>query len=882
MDCGPAALKCVLEGHDLHVSYGRLRDACQTDVDGTSIDTMEVVAGQLGLDAEQIVVPADHVLLREAHALPAIVVVRLPHGLTHFVVLWRRHGRFVQVMDPASGRRWMTAARFLKDLYIHDVAVPARGWREWAGSEEFQSTLTRRLEEVGVAERSARELVDRATGDPGWRSLALLDAVTRMVAALVAAAGLARGAESSAVLEGLFTKALADEPFALIPEPYWSVRPTLVKDGEDRVRLRGGVLVRLRGRQPASAAPPAEAASRGLRPEVAATMREEEARPGRELWRLLRADRALSLPFILFALAVASLGVVVEALLFRSLFDLGRDLGLREQRLLAIGALLAFTILVTLFDFPVTSMLLAAGRRLDARLRLRFFEKVPRLGDRYFQSRLTSDIAERTHTIHTLRQLPHLAGRFVRVALELLVTTAAIVWVDPASVWLALLLAAVTLAVPTVAQPLLSERELRMRTHVGALTRFYLDALMGLVPIRAHGAERPVRREHARVLAEWRLSGLQLLRAAVGAEAAQTALGFGLAAWLLLAHLARGGDASSLLLLYWALRVPVLGEELAVVARQYPAARNVTLRLLEPLTMPDVNGPHGSDAPRPDVGSDVPARVGGVDVVMQAVTVQAAGHHILHELNVAIPAGSHLAIVGRSGAGKSTLVGLLLGWHTPTTGHMLVDGATLDQGRLDALRRRTAWVDPAVQVWNRSLLENLQYGNPADAARSAGFAVEAADLRALIDTLPEGLHTPLGEGGGLVSGGEGQRVRLGRALLRPAVRLVVLDEPFRGLDRDERRALLARAREHWRDATLLCVTHDVEETLGFDRVLVIEGGRIAEDDDPRMLAARPDSQYRAMLTAERDVRERLWSSPIWRRLRLDDGHLVEDRARIKA
>src|ERR1700686_4444545 len=90
MDCGPAALKCLLEGFGISANYGRLREACQTDVDGTSIDTMEEVAIQLGLEAEQIVIPVDHVLLREAESLPAIAVVLLPSGVTHFVVAWRR------------------------------------------------------------------------------------------------------------------------------------------------------------------------------------------------------------------------------------------------------------------------------------------------------------------------------------------------------------------------------------------------------------------------------------------------------------------------------------------------------------------------------------------------------------------------------------------------------------------------------------------------------------------------------------------------------------------------------------------------------------------------------------------------------------------------
>jgi ABC-type transport system involved in cytochrome bd biosynthesis fused ATPase/permease subunit len=137
------------------------------------------------------------------------------------------------------------------------------------------------------------------------------------------------------------------------------------------------------------------------------------------------------------------------------------------------------------------------------------------------------------------------------------------------------------------------------------------------------------------------------------------------------------------------------------------------------------------------------------------------------------------------------------------------------------------------------------------------------------------MQTPLGEGGALVSGGEGQRVRLGRGLLREDPRLVVLDEPFRGLDRAKRRELLDRLRDRWRDVTLLCVTHDVRETLDFPRVLVVDAGRVVEDGDPKALAAAADSKYRALLDAEDHLRDTLWSDRRWRRWRMDAGKLLE-------
>ncbi len=214
MDCGPAALKSLLDGFGIPVNYGRLREACQTDVDGTSIDTIEEIANQLGLQAEQIMLPADHVLLSEARALPAIAVVVLPNGVTHFVIVWRRFGGFVELMDPAVGRRWVSAARFLSDLYVHQQPVAAADWRTFAGSNDFLAALRCRLHSLGIDDESA---LNAAINDPDWRSLAALDAALRMVTALVEAGAIDRGQESAQLLYELLKS--PDQ----IPDHYWSV-----------------------------------------------------------------------------------------------------------------------------------------------------------------------------------------------------------------------------------------------------------------------------------------------------------------------------------------------------------------------------------------------------------------------------------------------------------------------------------------------------------------------------------------------------------------------------------------------------------------------------------------------------------------------------------
>jgi ATP-binding cassette subfamily B protein len=570
-------------------------------------------------------------------------------------------------------------------------------------------------------------------------------------------------------------------------------------------------------------------------------------------------------------LALAAAGVVVEALLLRALFDFSRELGLVPQRLGALGALLVFLTTLLGLELALSAGLLRLGRQFETRLRLAFLQKIPRLGDRYFQSRPTSDMAERSHAVHQVRLLPVLGGQYVQLLCELVLLTGGLIWLVPSSAMVILLAAVCTAGLPCAVQPVLMERDLRVRTHAGALGRFYLDALLGLIAVRTHGAEHAIQREHEGLLVDWARAGLALQRTVVRVEGVQAVLGFGLAVWLLSDSVRRGDEAGGVLLLaYWALSLPVLGQEMALLVRQYPRQRNVTLRLLEPLGALEepacaLSSPSPATTPHPR----------GVAIALQHVSVCAAGHTILTDLDCSIPAESHVAIVGPSGAGKSSLVGLLLGWHRAASGQVYVDGEPLDGARLAYLRQETAWVDPAVQLWNRSLLDNLYYGAHGNHATPLAAVLEQAELRQMLEQLPDGLQTALGEGGGLLSGGEGQRVRMGRALLRPGVRLVLLDEPFRGLDHQQRQTLLTRARGLWHKATLLCITHDVSATQGFERVLVMEGGRLVEDDAPAALAAQPCSRYRALLDAEAMVRERLWSGQVWRRLCLIGGRLID-------
>ncbi len=875
MDCGPAALTAILAGHGITVSYGRLREACQTSVDGTSIDTIEEVAVALGLDAEQIMQPIDFLPRDEAAALPALAVITLPSGVTHFIVIWSRVGQWVQIMDPAVGRRWRRWAHVARELYIHEMAVPAEAWREWAMGDEACAIWGRALKDLAIDPVSSAGLIAQAVAAPSWRGLATLDAAIRLASALVRAGGLTPGDEARGLIAVCLEQArTGDElPHDLIPSDYWFARPGppdlrgAEAEAEEQVVIRGAVIMRVRGRCP----PDSEAPE--LSPDLRAALNEPPPQPGRRILQMVGRDGWLPPGLLSLAMVAAAIGVTAEALLLQGLLQAGTLFLQGEQRGGALVALVIFLVALCAVDLLSAGLARLVGKRLELRLRVALLEKIAHLGSRYFHSRLVSDMARRAHSLRILRTLPVIVASGIQTGFRLLLTTAGLIWLNPSGTIFALLLTAAFALLMLALTPTTSEQEQRVLAHSGAISQIHLDALLGLAPLRLHGAERSMQREHEQILSRWWRAGIDLARMSAFGQSGANLIYVALAVAQVISFLQSGGSSERVpLLLYWTLSLPGLAQSLILLIQQYPGLRARVLTLLEPLGAPDEDA--ATETLPPDDATAPSVR--GVAITFQHVMVQAGGHTILDGLNLSIAPGEQIAVVGPSGAGKSSLVGVLLGWHTPALGQCTIDGRPLAGAAIQDLRRVTAWVDPAVQLWNRSLMANLTYGQPDGRVRPQ--VLEQADLLDLLERLPTGMQTRLGEGGGLVSGGEGQRVRLGRAMGQPEPRLVVLDEPFRGLDRSQRADLLARARSRWAGATLLCITHDVAETLTFPRVLVVEDGRIVEDGAPAALAAVPTTRYHAMLDAEERVRRECWGNPAWRRVHLADGVLSEAAA----
>ncbi len=212
------------------------------------------------------------------------------------------------------------------------------------------------------------------------------------------------------------------------------------------------------------------------------------------------------------------------------------------------------------------------------------------------------------------------------------------------------------------------------------------------------------------------------------------------------------------------------------------------------------------------------------------------GTPALEGIDFVIARGQRVALVGPSGAGKTTISQLLLGFLAPAAGRITVDGTDLSMISADSWRARIAWLPQQPTLFHGTVLDNICLGCPdADPARVRS-AVAQAEASRLIDRLPNGLQTMLGDRGQGLSGGEIQRIALARVFLAEAD-LVVLDEPGAALDR-ETAALVARSINTLSQrCALLVIAHRLETVRNADEILVLQRGRIVERGRHRDLAA---------------------------------------------
>jgi ATP-binding cassette subfamily B protein len=216
---------------------------------------------------------------------------------------------------------------------------------------------------------------------------------------------------------------------------------------------------------------------------------------------------------------------------------------------------------------------------------------------------------------------------------------------------------------------------------------------------------------------------------------------------------------------------------------------------------------------------------------------------VLRNLGLVIPAGKITAVVGESGSGKTTLLKLLLGYYPPAEGSIKVGGMELDGISISSLRRNTGAVMQEGYIFPDTILGNIAPGDDNPDPDRVAEAVKVASLQQLIDSLPSGLRTRIGQGGHGLSQGQRQRILIARVVYKQPS-LLLLDEATSALDASNERQIVENLAGFYSGRTVVIVAHRLSTVRHADRIVVLEGGKVTESGTHADLAAVKGTYYR--------------------------------------
>ena len=215
------------------------------------------------------------------------------------------------------------------------------------------------------------------------------------------------------------------------------------------------------------------------------------------------------------------------------------------------------------------------------------------------------------------------------------------------------------------------------------------------------------------------------------------------------------------------------------------------------------------------------------EVEFRGLNFSYEGKAVLHDLNLRIPAGSSLAIVGPTGSGKTTLVSLIPRIYDADPGAVLIDGRPVREYSVASLRRNIGFVPQETFLFSDRIRENIALGVDSASDREIHAAAEAANIAADIEAFPEGYNTLVGERGITLSGGQKQRTAIARALIRNP-KILILDDALSSVDTHTEDKILNHLRDVMRGRTTIFISHRVSTVRNADRIAVLDGGRIIE------------------------------------------------------
>jgi len=534
---------------------------------------------------------------------------------------------------------------------------------------------------------------------------------------------------------------------------------------------------------------------------------------------------------LLSEVLLASFFVQLFALVSPLFFQVVIDKVLVHRSMSTLDVLMVGLVAIALFETVLgigrTYLFSHTTNRIDVELGARLFRHLLALPLGYFQARRVGDSVARVRELENIRNF--LTSSALTLVIDLFFTvvfTAVMFFYSPLLTWIVLGSLPLYIAISAASTPLF-RRRLDEKFRRGAENQaFLVECVAGAETLKAMAIEPQMQRRWEEQLAGYVASSFRVL--SLGNVASQTVqfinkvamaaiLYFG--AKLVIEGDLTVGELVAFNLLAGRVSQPVL--RLAQIWQDFHQARLSVERLGDILnTVAEPVYSPGRTA--------LPAIKG--DITFEHVTFRYRidGSEVLHDVNLRVPAGQLVGIVGPSGSGKSTLAKLAQRLFVPESGRVLVDGVDVAQVDPSWLRRQVGVVLQENVLFNRSIRENIAIADPAVPTERVVTAARLAGAHDFILELPEGYDTIVGERGSSLSGGQRQRIAIARALMTDP-RILIFDEATSALDYESERIIHQNMAQIARGRTVFVIAHRLSAVRMADRIITVERGRITED-----------------------------------------------------
>lgn len=517
-----------------------------------------------------------------------------------------------------------------------------------------------------------------------------------------------------------------------------------------------------------------------------------------------------------------------------------------------IFGLLAVSIFESLLGALRTYVFSHTTNRIDVELGARLFRHLMALPIAYFEARRAGDSVARVRELENIREF--LTSSAMTLVIDLFFTIvflAVMFYYSPLLTWIVIGSFPFYIALSAGVTPLFRQR-LDEKFNRGAENQaFLVESITGVETLKAMAVEPQMQRRWEEQLAAYVRASFQVL--SLGNWASQsvqliskivTALTLYFGAHLVIEGSLTVGELVAFNMLSGRVAQPIL--RLAQLWQDFHQARLSVRRLGDILnSVPEPTYKPGRIA--------LPQIKGTITFEHLTFRYRLDGPEILKDINLQLPSGQVLGIVGPSGSGKSTLTKLVQRLYVPESGRVLIDGVDVSLADVAWLRRQVGVVLQENVLFNRSIRDNIALGDPSWPMERVIQAAELAGAHEFILELPNGYDTVVGERGSSLSGGQRQRIAIARALIGDP-RILIFDEATSALDYESERIVQNNMRRISNGRTVLVIAHRLSTVRHADRIITIERGRIIEDGTHDELIHR-DGRYATLHRMQAGIHE---------------------------